>query len=414
MNRDDRYHTTSWDGQQQPQRQAPAGGAGERTAKPAPAKPAARKKKKKARRRGMNPILGFILWVIIVIVVSVVLACVGWMLANDMCAFNKAELTATVEVTEDWIDRVETVEDEDGEKREVTYYNMETAAAALKEAGLIEYEWFFRLFAWVYNGDEKITQGTFVLDTDMDYMALIRGMRATGGTAVTVDVSIPEGYSVRQILNLLAENGVGTIEDLEDAAANHVFDYGFVDNENLGDITRLEGYLFPDTYEFYVGANPVIALNSMLRNFDSKIYNNGELMELFSESEYEMQDIITIASLIEKETDGSDRSNISSVIYNRLNNAAETAYFLQIDAALVYAAGREITQDDYQNLDSPYNLYTHTGLPPTPIGNPGLASIKAALSPADTNYYFYVLGADGKHIFNETLAGHQKTIASLG
>ena len=94
-----------------------------------------------------------------------------------------------------------------------------------------------------------------------------------------------------------------------------------------------------------------------------------------------------------------------------LENAGETAYLLQIDAALVYAAGREITQADYSGLNSPYNLYLHTGLPPTPIANPGLASIKAALQPADTNYYFYVLGADGKHIYNETLAGH---IASGG
>jgi len=205
------------------------------------------------------------------------------------------------------------------------------------------------------------------------------------------------------------------VEDLTDAAANHVFDeYDFVNNEDLGSITRLEGYLYPDTYNFYVGGRADVALNSMLSNFNNRVYNNPDLADLFAESSYEMSDIITIASLIEKETDGSDRSNIASVIYNRLSNAGETAYLLQIDAALVYAAGREITQDDYTNLDSPYNLYIHTGLPPTPIANPGLASIKAALQPAETNYYFYVLGPDNKHIFNETLAGHQNTIAGLG
>jgi len=411
MNNDDRYRTTGWDGQQIQRQQGTGNGAAQ--SKAAPAKKSGKKKKSKKRR--MNPFLAFILWVVFVVSTSFILAGVGWMLANDMCALNKPLLKTQVEITEEYIDRVETVTDEDGDSKEVTFYDMEKVGLLLQEKGLVEYPWFFRLFAWVYKGEQKIAQGTFELTTEMDYMALIRGMRATsGGSAVTVDVSIPEGYSVRQILNLLAENGVGSLEDLEDTAANHVFDYAFVDNENLGDITRLEGYLFPDTYEFYVGANPTIAFNTMLRNFDSKVYSNPDLADLFGESEYEMSDIITIASLIEKETDGSDRGKISSVIYNRLHNAAETAYFLQIDASLVYAVGREITQDDYANLDSPYNLYLHTGLPPTPISNPGMASIKAALQPEDTDYYFYVLGADGKHIFNETMAGHQKTLASLG
>ena len=203
------------------------------------------------------------------------------------------------------------------------------------------------------------------------------------------------------------------MEDLTEAAENHVFDsYAFVDNENLGSITRLEGYLYPDTYNFYVGGDVVLAFNSMLSNFNTKVYENEDFSALFEASDYSFQEIITIASLIEKETDGTDRENIASVIYNRLENAGETAYYLQIDAALVYAAGRQITQEDYATLDSPYNLYTHTGLPPTPISNPGVASIKAALQPADTDYYYYVLGADGKHVFSRTLKEHEKAKAA--
>ena len=413
MNHEDRYHTTSWDGRQV-QHQAASGSdqGGSQRPKSTPVK-----KKKKSRRR-MNPLLALVLWVVFVVASSAILAGMGWMWANDLCALNKDYLEATVEVTDDWVSEVQTVEKEDGTKAEVTLYDMEKAAEALKEKGLIEYKWLFRLFSWVYSGDEKITTGTFLLNTDMDYMALIRGMRSTGGAAVTVDISIPEGYSVKQIIELLAENGVASVEDLTDVAANYVFeDYGFVDNENLGNITRLEGYLYPDTYNFYVGGKAETALNSMLKNFNNRVYANDELAPVIDEAAaagYDLWDIITIASLIEKETDGSDRDKIASVIYNRLENAGETAYLLQIDAALVYAAGREITQDDYANLNSPYNLYQHTGLPPTPISNPGLASIRAALNPADTNYYFYVLGPDGKHIYNETLAGHNDTLASLG
>lgn len=410
MTHDDRYHTTSWDARQV-QNQA---GGGQSQSGAASSRGEKKKKKKKAKRR-MNPLLAIVLWVVFVVASSYLLASMGWKWANDLCALNKTYLEANVEVTDEWVDEVVTVTNEDGTTKEVTLYSMEKAAAELKEKGLIEYEWLFRLFAWVYNGDEKINVGTFKLTTDMDYMALIRGMRSSGGTAVTVKVSIPEGYSVQQIIDLLAENGVATVEKLTDAAANYEFqDYAFLDEGKLGNINRLEGYLFPDTYDFYVGANPVIALDSMLSNFNRRVYSNEDLAALFDEANtrgYDFEDVITIASLIEKETDGSDREKIASVIYNRLENAGETAYLLQIDAALVYAAGREITQADYTGLDSPYNLYRNTGLPPTAIANPGLASIKAALQPADTNYYFYVLGADGKHIYNETLAGH---IASGG
>ena len=405
-NREDRYHTTSWDAREvkQPSRSSNQSEG---------------KKKKRRKKRGMNPILAIILWFVIVVGSSYLFASIGWMLANDLCALNKPYKEASIEVPEEWISLTKEVTNEDGTTSEIIVCDMEKVTEKLVEEEIIQYDWFFRLFAWFYKGDEKVKQGTYSLNSDMDYMALIRGMRgASGGSAVTVDVSIPEGYSVKQIIALLAENGVASEESLMDAAANYVFeDYAFIDNNKLGDVSRLEGYLYPDTYNFYVGGKAVTALDTLLSTFNKKVYSNEELAPLFeaaAERGYSMEDVINIASLIEKETDGSDRSKIASVIYNRLENAAETAYFLQIDAALVYATGREVTRDDYANLDSYYNLYKYTGLPPTPIANPGLASISAALQPADTDYYFYVLGPDGKHIFNETLAGHQKTIDSLG
>ena len=119
--------------------------------------------------------------------------------------------------------------------------------------------------------------------------------------------------------------------------------------------------------------------------------------------------------VIEEETDGSAQANIASVIYNRLNNTSyETAGLLQIDASLLYALPDHegaITNED-KAVDSPYNLYKNKGLPPTPISNPGLASIQAALDPAETNYYYYALGTDGKHHFSTTLAEHNAFLAS--
>lgn len=404
---EDRYHTTEWDAGQVRQEAAQQ----EPLSPPRPSQAAPVRKKKKKRRR-TNPLLAILLWVAIVAASSSILAGVGWLLANDFAALNKQPYKeVNFQVSEDWVSSTE----KDGDGDEVTRYDIGKVADALEAAGLIEYKWFFKIFCKVYHADEKITQGTFALDTNMDYMALIRNMRSRGGSAVTVDVTIPEGYTVKQIIQLLAENEVASAEDLTEAAANYVFEgYDFLDGGKTGDISRLEGYLFPDTYNFYVGGRPELAFKTMLSNFADKVYENEDFTELFEASEYSLSDIITIASLIERETDGSDRSNISSVIYNRLRNDGETHFLLQIDAALVYAAGRDITQSDYTNLNSPYNLYQHTGLPPTPIANPGITSIRAALQPAETNYYFYVLNPeDNKHIFNETLAGHESTLAKL-
>ena len=192
-----------------------------------------------------------------------------------------------------------------------------------------------------------------------------------------------------------------------------MFDYTFVDNENLGSITRLEGFLFPDTYEFYKNHNAKSALGKLIDafadHFDEDDYADSKAKAMG----YSVKDVVTIASLIEKETDGTDQANIASVIYNRLNNVGETYHKLEIDAAVIYGLGYAngenyagpLTQADLDK-DTPYNLRMHEGLPPTPICNPGLASIRAALEPADTNYYFYALGKDGVHHFFKTYREH--------
>ncbi|MCI9513448.1 MAG: endolytic transglycosylase MltG [Oscillospiraceae bacterium] len=384
------HNTTGWD-REQVRREAEKSRSGAQHAQGQ--RPPQRRRKKK---RG-NPILGFLIYIVFVVVSSALLAGVGWLLANDLCALNKEMAEATIEVTK-----------ED---------NVNSVATKLKEAGLIEYKWFFKLFAWVSSADEKIGEGTYTLTTDMDYRALIVGMMSKTGqnlTAETVKVTIPEGYSVAQIIRLLAEKGVNTEEALTEAAQSHKYtEYEFVDNENLGNISRLEGYLYPDTYEFYVGEKASNALGRLLKNFSLKM--DEEMLELIENSGHSMKEILTIASLIERETDGGDRSTIASVIYNRINNPGyETGGLLQIDAALVYATGHnELTEED-KAVDSPYNLYTHKGLPPTPIANPGMAAIKAALQPATTDYYYYVLGKDGKHIFSKTYSEHQQVIAGLG
>ncbi len=386
-----RFDTTGWD-KEQVRRQS--SGSTQRSAS-APNGGTTAKRRKKKKKRG-NPFLGFILWLVFVVAGSALLAGVGWLLANDLCALNKDYKEVTIHVTKE--DTVDTVTD------------------MLKEEGLIEYKWFFKLFGWVCDADEKIGEGEHTLNTNMDYRALIVGMKSKTGqslTAETVSVTIPEGYTVAQTIKLLAEKGVNTEEALTQAAENYRFTkYAFVDNENLGDISRLEGYLFPNTYEFYVGEKASSALGRLLDEFNREM--DAELIEAIEASGKTMDEIVIIASLIEEETDGSDRGKISSVIYNRINNPGfETGGLLQIDAALVYATGNtELTEEDLQT-DSPYNLYLHAGLPPTAISNPGRASLLAAAQPEQTDYYYYVLGNEGKHIYSTNYNDHVNVINSL-
>ena len=348
------------------------------------------------RRRRRNPVLAVGGYLVCVLVLSALLAGVGWMLGSDLCAFNRGALTtATIEVTAD--DTVATVADK------------------LQDAGLIKYKWFFKLFAGLAHADKKIGIGTYELNTEMDYRALILGMHNASGnmTAETVTVTIPEGYSVMQTIRLLAEKGVNTEENLLEAAKTATYDYSFIDNKSE-DISRLEGYLFPDTYEFYKNHNAKSALGKLIDTFAEHIDEDAYSESKAKAMGYSMKQVVIIASLIEKETDGSDQADIASVIYNRLQKPGETAGLLQIDAALLYGLPDHtgtITNAD-KAVDTPYNLYIHKGLPPTPIANPGSTALSAAMNPNDTAYYYYALGKDGKHHFSATLAEHNAFVGS--
>lgn len=366
--RDERFETTNWDAEKV------------RRSSENQAKDQRRKRKKARRRKGVIAYIAFVL------IISAIIAGVGWLVVNDICSFNKKEVDTVITITDE--DTIASVTDK------------------LKEEGLINYKGLFKTFATVFHAKDKIGPGVYNLNSNMDYRALVSGMVPRKiESAETVRVTIPEGSTVADIIALLVENGVNTEKALTEAAINGKFGYDFIDKRSTGNISRLEGYLFPDTYDFFKPEDAVSALKRLIDNFYAKV---STYLDDIDASGYSFEDVITIASLVEKETDGSDRAKIASVIYNRLENVGETYHLLQIDASLVYALGREITQADYSSLNSPYNLYKHEGLPPTPIANPGIKSIAAAVEPADTDYYFYVRGADGLHIFSKTLAEHQK------
>lgn len=353
------------------------------------------------------------IYVTCVLIASAVLAIVGWKCADDVCALTKPDREVTV-----------TVSDTD---------SIDDVTKTLKREGLIEYPWLFQFYCWLSHAEEKVDPGTYTLNSRYDYHALVSGMISTSANRATVTVTVPEGYDCEQIFALLEKDGVCTKAALEDTAADHAFDYEFLSGLEYGENNRLEGYLFPDTYEFYVGEEPVNVLDKFLKNFDKKFDSemraaiddlNASLREKmkaegFSDGEVadgmmDLHKVVTVASLIEKETAStSESTTISSVIYNRL--CSKTYPLLEIDATVLYALGEhkaELSTSDLM-VDSPYNTRKYPGLPIGPIANPGISSLKAALYPEDTRYYFYALDTDGKHHFSETYEEHQEFLDEL-
>ena len=348
--------------------------------------------------------LGGLMYFVFIACISIILACVAWMSVADALALNKELYTSEVTLPAS-IFTAKTVEtvDKDGNvtgTKRVSSADIDYVADELKSAGLIQYKWLFKIFCRISHAETKIEPGEYTLKSTYDYRALIRKMQKDSGSAATVKVTIPEGFTMSQIFYRLEENGVCSYEDLMEAAANENFDYSFLSGTEPGDASRLEGFLFPDTYEFYKSMSPASAINKFLQNFYGKM--SADMEKQVSDRGLSLRDVIKIASLIEREAaNDEERPIIASVIYNRLRSG----WTLGMDSAILYVHQDHEGEPTAEMIaeESPYNLRLHTGLPPTPIANPGLSSINAALVPEQTNYYYFYLDPETKtHVFFET------------
>ncbi len=348
-------------------------------------------RRKRSYRTGLR---GGLMYFGFVVCVSVILASVGWLAADDVLSLNKDYVEAEIYV---------------GEK-----LDMKQVSSELYNKGLIRYPKLFRIFAKLMNAETKMDPGVYSLSSKLDYNAMVHAMHQSESNIeerATVKVMIPEGKTLKQTFQILADHGVCPYETLLECGANYEFKYDFLEDLPYGSDTRLEGYLFPDTYEFYAPSDPEDAIGKFLANFNAKV--TAEMRLQASEMGYSLHDIVTIASLVEMEAGkDSERPTIASVIYNRLNSSYYP--YLQIDAAIQYALEERkesLTNEDLE-IDSPYNTYKYTGLPPGPIANPGLASIRAALDPESTGYYFYALNKSGSHNFFATMDQFERFVNS--
>lgn len=200
-----------------------------------------------------------------------------------------------------------------------------------------------------------------------------------------ITITIPEGLNARQIGDLLEKKGL---------FAGSVF---------VAEAGREEGFLFPDTYRFYKDAKPADVISKMKENFNKKL--TRDILDEIAAQKQTLKNIITMASILEEEVRGEeDMKIVAGILWKRIDRGMG----LNVDAALTYVLGKtsaELTDGDLK-YDSPYNTYLYRGLPPTPISNPGLSTINAALNPTTSKYFYYLTGKDGKTYYAETLEGH--------
>lgn len=355
------------------------------------------------RRDAPSGCLGGLMYATFVICLSILLAAVGWMCASDVLALNKQPLTAEVTLPDTiFADKQVEYTDKEGRSQTKTVHaaDIDAVCRILKEAGFINYRWLFKLYASFSDAADHLDPGTYSLSTSYDYRALVKKMQLGSDSMVQTKVTLPEGFTMEQIFARLEENGIASKEALYEAAANTEYSYSFLEDAPLGDALRLEGFLFPDTYFFYQGMQASSAISKFLTNFHGKL--TADMLAIMQDKNLSFHTVVTMASIIEREAgDDNERYLISSVIYNRLARDM----VLQIDSTVLYGEGNPegvivATTSMTQNPENPYNTYLYKGLPPGPICNPGMASLRAALNPGDTQYLYYALDENtGKHCF---------------
>ncbi|HEY1868933.1 MAG TPA: endolytic transglycosylase MltG [Candidatus Cybelea sp.] len=274
-------------------------------------------------------------------------------------------------------------------------------AHALAVDGVISNVTTFRLLARVRGEEAAVRAGEYRFAARLTQNEVLRAL-VTGGAQVATWVTIPEGFTAAQIAQRLERDGVGP-------AAPFLRDF---DGRRLvvgGVRTRnLEGFLFPSTYLMPLGASPQQAATPMVAEFFKELPRDATSRA--RALHVTLPQAVTVASLVEREAKSEvDRPKIAEVIYNRLRLRMP----LQVDATIEYALPEHKAQLSFGDLkiDSPYNSYTHVGLPPTPIANPGLPSLEAALRPSKGDDLYYVYCGNGVHVFARTLAEHQANVA---
>ena len=259
----------------------------------------------------------------------------------------------------------------------------------------------FQAIAYIQDKEKQIMVGEFSLSPSMLPTEII--LRLTSGKTILYPLTIPEGYRITEIASLLDTQGLASSE----VFILHTQDKDLIKSMDIP-TDSLEGYLFPETYYLSKLTPEKKIVQKMVNTFKEKVLKS-QLLKSSKESPLSLHEIITLASLIEKETGlDSERKLISSVFHNRLRKNMR----LQTDPTVIYAIEKfdgNIRKRDLK-IDSPYNTYRYKGLPPGPISSPGIKSIEAAIFPIKSNHLYFVSRQDGSHHFSNTLVEHNQAV----
>ena len=366
---------------------------------------------------GIPHIISTVIWLVLIVAIGVSLGRTLWVCCADLMAFGKEDRTVSITVTED--------------------DDLDSIAEKLGKADLVRYPNLFKFFAKVTDKADNIGVGTFTLNSQLDYNAMINAMYDYGPEQQVVTLMFPEGYNCAQIFKLLEENGVCTAKALEEyCMQGELKDYWFLEGVSRDFKYCLEGYLAPDTYKFYVDDSPRRVLEKFLDEFDqrftdlmkedfeqikqtyaNRLKNKGYSDAYIQEHTLTVHDVVTLASIIQKETASDAESyDIASTFYNRLVANMQ----LGADATVYYAIGdyfweTEVLTQAHLDTDSPYNTRKNSGIPPRAICNMGVHALYAALEPNDTGYYYFVYDSEKQaHRFAKTEAEHINNLKELG
>ncbi|MFA6075235.1 MAG: endolytic transglycosylase MltG [Negativicutes bacterium] len=277
-------------------------------------------------------------------------------------------------------------------------------AVELKAKGLIRNETIFELFAKIEGLDSKLKVGTYLLSSSLSMQSIVDVLAS--GKMSENGITIPEGYTVEQIAQLLADKGV--IENREQflELAKNYAPYSYIEKRQQVKYA-CEGFLFPDTYDFAPKTPATDVLKRLVREFDRRF--DEKIRRQAVQENMSIYDVVTMASLVEREAKLKDeRPEVASVFLNRLKIKMP----LQSCATVQYVLPehKDVLSIHDTQIASPYNTYQNYGLPVGPIANPGLACIKAVLNPAKTDYLFFVVNGKGGHYFAKTYEEHEQNM----
>ena len=299
------------------------------------------------------------------------------------------------------------------DSREVTFIvepgeSVGIVAQHLERIELVTDSELFRRVVQYWGADGDIQVGVYTLRPNMTMEEIMRQLQH--GRMPTTTATIPEGWRVEQVAALLEEVGITSAQDFMRAVNQGRADYAFLRDRPPGSPMSLEGFLFPDTYQFPQQTTPEGIIDIMLQNWDRRVPPG--LRQTTTEIDMTLYEVITLASIVEREVVlDAERPLIAGVYLNRL----EKGMYLQSDPTVQYAKGyseesqrwwNRMIQEEAITVVSPYNTFLNPGLPPSPICSPGLASIKAVLEPESSDYLFFYHKGDGSHAFAVTYEEH--------